>query len=100
MIDALNSRGQKCLVVIVQWALGTSASKEIADIFHNYNNDKTVLRPSYLFMIEIPIQGKTVFLLRRGTSHRERSLFKSPPSQMYYTFYVNVHTIHYVVMLP
>ena len=39
MIGAPNTRGQKYLVGIVQWAPETSVLKEIADIFRNYNID-------------------------------------------------------------
>ena len=39
MIGAPNTRGQKYWVGLVQWAVETSVSEEIADILTNYNID-------------------------------------------------------------
>ena len=43
MTDAPNTRSQKYVVRIVQWAPETSVSEEIADIFRNYNIDDFVI---------------------------------------------------------
>ena len=43
MIGAPNTLSQKYWVGIVQWALKTSVSEEIADIFRNYNIDAKVV---------------------------------------------------------
>ena len=42
MIGAPNTRAQKYLVGIVQWAPETSVSEEIADIFRNHNIDSGI----------------------------------------------------------